>query len=148
MHRLLPISLLTFLLGCGGSDNPSLAERFKLQASAEAWENRMPIVIFPNEVLPCTSLIVSFSVTSSEDSLPPDFSAESVSLGKNSTAIWKAETSKSETGLSDAKTLKGIARGCRTDAFAEGDELNAIIRVKTRDDVADVNATVKLYYAF
>jgi hypothetical protein len=147
MRRLLPIWLFAFVAACSGSDDPNLTEKFQLRARADAYENHMPGVIFPGEPPSCTQLIVVFVVASPVTPLPLDFSAELVSLGKQNSIDWKAEVSASETGLTDERTLQGVARGCKTEAFNKGDELDVVIRVKTNDTKADVKATAKLFYA-
>lgn len=147
MHRFLPISFLTVIAACASSDNSSLTEKFQLRARADAYENHMPGVIFPGEPPSCTQLIVGFVVASPVTPLPLDFSAELVSLGKQNSIDWKAEVSASETGLTDERTLQGVARGCKTEVFNKGDELDVVIRVKANDTKADVKATAKLFYA-
>jgi hypothetical protein len=151
MRQVLCIFVLG-LVACGGSQAEPLHEQYGLSGQAEAWENHMPSVILPGQPLPgqptlCTPLIVSFTVTATK-ALPSDFTADSVSLGKNGSEQWKEAASSSGTPLTSTTTIEGVARGCRTPVFAAGETLDAIIHVKTRDAEADVRTSATLKYAW
>jgi len=107
----------------------------------------MPTVVLPDQPSLCIPLIVRFKVIATS-ALPSDFTAESVSLGKNGSVQWEETSSSSETRLTGPTTAEGAARGCRTPVFAEGDALDAIIHVRTSDAEADVRTSVTLYYAW
>jgi len=147
VRRYLCIFSFTLLVACGGSETKSLTEQFGLQLQAVAWENHMPTVIFPGQLPSCTPLIVKFKVTAAEP-LPSQFTAESVSLDKNGSDQWKEVASISETFLSSATTVDGVARGCRTSAFAEGETIESTVHVRFGDAEADVRTLVTLFYAF
>ena len=100
--KTLSLSVLVFLAACGGSDSGSLAERYGLEAKAEAWENHMPSVVIPGQQPTCTSLIVRFSVRTSQPGLPANISAKSVTLSKGPTASWTQDVSEAETGQTNA----------------------------------------------
>ena len=146
--KTLAVCLATLLTACGGSDGGSLAERYLLEAQADVWENHMPTVLFPGQQPSCTSLMVRFKVTSPEGALPSGLLAESVSLSKNGTVFWTQTVSTTETGLTNEQTLEGIARGCKTTAFAAGDDLDVKVLVKANHEQSEVPAVARLLYAF
>jgi hypothetical protein len=146
MSKNLIVSLGVLLAACGGADGRNLAERFDLQAQAQAWENQMPSVIAPGQQPSCTPLIVQFTLVAKQ-SLPVDIAATSVSLAKNGSVAWTQDVSATETGLRDDKTLQGVARGCATAAFSEGDVLVVNVLLKSAAEQAQVQTTAQLLFA-
>ena len=142
----LSLSLALFLAACGGSDSESLTQRYELEAKAEAWEDHGLSVVFPGQQPTCTSLIVRFSVHTSQPGLPAGISAKSVILSKGSIASWTQDVSEAETGQVNATTLEGVARGCRADSFSEGDVLEVKVLLKAGEEHSEVKTSIKLYY--
>jgi hypothetical protein len=139
-------SVGVLLAACGGAGTRDLAERFELQASAQAWENQMPSAIAPGQQPSCTPLIVQFMLVAKQ-SLPADITATSLSLAKNDSVAWTQDVSATETGLRDNKTFQGVARGCATAAFSEGDVLVVNVLVKSAAEQAPVQTTARLFFA-
>ena len=137
------VLICALVASCGGSDTRTLTEKYELQAQAEAWENHMPMGLLPGQEPPCTALIVRFSVTTNQV-LPPEMSAKSVSLSKGAAPQWTAEVSPSETGLTGANTIEGVARGCKTEAFSEGDTLDVSVLINAGDEQSEVKTSVRL----
>lgn len=147
--RRIPFILLLLTLGaCGGSsEDRGITEQYGLSVRAEAWENHMPTGYAPGQEPACTALIVRFVVTSQEG-LPADTTATSVALEQRLSAkSTRLQASSNETGLSSSNTIDGVARGCRSDAFREGDDLDVLVRVRSSGLEDDVRTTVRLYYA-
>jgi hypothetical protein len=142
MSKNLIVSLGVLLAACGGADGRNLAERFDLQAQAQAWENQMPSVIAPGQQPSCTPLIVQFTLVAKQ-SLPVDIAATSVSLAKNGSVAWTQDVSATETGLRDNKTFQG----CATAAFSEGDVLVVNVLLKSAAEQAQVQTTAQLLFA-
>ena len=148
MHRRLACLICAaFMTACGGSEEVDLAEKYELRVEAEAWENHMPTALLPGQDPYCTPLIVQFTVAAKQLALPTDLSATSVSVSKGTSPQWSAVASSSETGHVSATTLVGVARGCRTAAFAEGDNLTVTVHLEAAAGRADVQTTIRLYYA-
>ncbi len=147
MRKSFGVLTCALLASCGGSDTRTLTEKYELRAQAEAWENRMPLALLPGQEPPCTALIVRFSVTTDQAALPAEMSAKSVSLSKGAAPQWTAEVSPSETGLTSASTIEGVARGCKTEAFSEGDTLDVRVLMNAGDEQSEVKTSVQLYAA-
>jgi hypothetical protein len=143
MVKELSLGLVVVLAACGGSDTKTLAERFDLQAEASAWENHMPIALLPGQEPPCTPLIILFKIVANQP-LPADISTKSISLGKNASVLWAQDVSKTESSLSNERTIEGRASGCRTSAFSEGDTLDVKVILTTSNEQSEVKTTVKL----
>jgi hypothetical protein len=93
-------------------------------------------------------LIVSFRVEAQSYPLPSGITAKSVKLSKNGIEGWSEEVSFHETSVIGLQKIEGVARGCATASFSEGDELELRIRVASGTDEADVVTTVKLFTAY
>ena len=147
--------MVAVLSACGGTDPPDLADRSGLQAQATAWENRMPGIYVPGEQA-CTPLVVAFAIRAGSAAFPPELKATRVYLGKTGYPDWEHDVSASETGISSTwvsdvdwtglvgsvdgkpppgyrteQVLHGVARGCATTSFQEGDKLRLSILVAT-----------------
>ena len=147
LPKTLSLSLLALLVACGGSDTGDLTERYGLEAKAAAWENQMPSVIFPGQQPTCASLIVRFSVRTNQPGLPANIVAKSVTLSKGSISSWTQDVSQTETGQTNATTIEGVARGCSTSSFSEGDVLDVKLLLKAGDEHSEVKTSIQLYYA-
>lgn len=139
--------LFVFLAACGGFDTGDLAERYGLEAKAEAWENHMPSVVLPGQQPTCTSLIVRFSVRTNQPGLPSDLIAKSVTLSKGSISSWTQDVSEEEMVQTNATTIEGVARGCSTSSFAEGDVLEVKVLLKAGGEQSEVTTSIQLSYA-
>ncbi len=173
MKHLASLSLLALVAACGGSDDADLAERHGLRMQATAYENRMPGVVMPGEPPSCQSLIVGFSIRAGASGFPPGLVARKVVLSKPGVPPWEASVSLSETGLasrwvSEADWLSlvgsvdgnpppgrhaesvfvGVARGCPTASFREGDELTAGVVVTAGGEQAVIQTRVTLSAAY
>lgn len=160
------------LTACGGTDDANVTERCALPAQSTVWETRMPTVVPPREDLPCISLIVGFSIRSGSSGFPSGISAKSMTLFKPGAQAWETPVSISETGLttrwvSDSdwvslvgsadgnrptgwrteQVLSGVARGCSTPDFQEGDELLVGVNVDAAGESSMVVSAAKFYAA-
>lgn len=97
---------------------------------------------------PCTSLIVTFTITGNDLPMPPDMAVGSVSLQKDGVTRWSAPTSADETGFDRYNKFVGAARGCRTDAFSEGDSLELVVHARAAAVPFELRTAVKLGYAW
>jgi len=145
MRTILALLAGASLAACGASDD-SLVQSHGLSAQAEAWEDHMPSALLPGQDPFCTALIVRFVVNGRTGDLPADITPEAVALKKPKSAAWVIPVSSSETERSPI-ALAGVARGCRSAAFSEGDELDVLIRVRSGSAAENVETKVKLYYA-
>jgi hypothetical protein len=145
MRTLIALLIAASVAACGGPED-GLVEKYGLHVQAQAWENHMPTVVFPGQALPCTGLIVRFVVSSTSAGLPTDITPEAVTLKKATGAAWVGAVASSETERSSA-SLAGVARGCRSEAFADGDELDVAVRVRSGATRTDVETKVRLFYA-
>lgn len=170
-HTFLPLIML--LTACGGSGDQTLTQRYALRAQAEAWENRMPSARFPGEGPSCTALIVAFSIRGDGSGLPPAVLAQTVVLSKPGLPPVEINVSQSETGVvtrwvsasdwlsllgsvdgnpppgwKNEQALSGVARGCASDNFREGDELLVEVHIVSEGEAATVEAKAKLYAAY
>lgn len=148
MSRVLPLVVSVLLVACGGSQESDPIQPLDLRLQAEAWENRMPTALLPGQVPSCTSLIVAFSIRAEGAGLPAGIAARAVSLDKPGKATWQAAVSPTETGVTSENVLAGVARGCATSDFAEGDELLVGVSVAAAGRQEIVQARVKLYAAY
>lgn len=108
----------------------------------------MPGALLPGSMPECVPLYVMFTIAGNELPLPSDIKAPTVALRKNGTIHWTTATSPTETGLASDNTFVGAARGCRTEAFTEGDVLDVLVRVQSGAESVDVVTKVVLTTAY
>ena len=136
------------LAACGGSGETNLAEAYELQVTADLSENHMTQRLLEGQLLPCNSLILSFTVASRSKLLPADLAVVSASVRKGSAAQFNVPVSQSEVYLGSDNKLYGVARACRTDLFREGDNLEAFLKLVSMDSTAILQTSVRLQYSW
>lgn len=167
------LASLALLTACGGADSTDLTAQYALRAQASAWEDRMPRVVLPGESPTCTPLIVAFAIRAGASGFPPGLTAESVSVSRPGSMTWVAPVSRGETGLTprwvnetdwmsllgtteggapagrvQEQVLAGVARGCSSRDFKEGDELLVGVKVVAPGGESTVLARAELSAAY
>lgn len=133
----------------------------------------MPTALTPGQDAGCTPLIVVFSIRAGAAGFPPGVQARSVTLSKPGAAAWTRAVSSAETGLKPRwvsddnwlriqgsadggpppgtqpeQVLAGVARGCATAHFREGDLLALEVALIADGRVDSVRSELTLGSAY